>query len=213
MPMPEGIVSVLIDRETGCPARAGQRNVVFEVFREGKCPNAKHSKTLPDIFNNASDSIDEPEAEQDEERNPLLSDGTATQQRNTNATRAGSSRRRPHASLSTTACAITGWRSKKPQSASASLAAGRLPGNAEIEAAVAEHLQLFGGDSHADHLRLMRVAALSAMELLAAFTPRLVGPVLVGTADENSAVNLHVFADSPDSRDGARRYGHQLPAV
>ena len=75
---------------------------------------------------------------------------------------------------------------------------GSLPGNAEIEAAVAEHLQLFGGDSHHDRLRLMRVAALSAMELLAQFTPRLVGPVLAGTADENSAVNLHVFADAPE---------------
>jgi hypothetical protein len=75
---------------------------------------------------------------------------------------------------------------------------GSLPGNAEVEAAVAEHLQIFGGDAHEDRLRLMRVAALSAMELLSSFTPRLVGPVLTGTADENSAVNLHVFADSPE---------------
>lgn len=71
-----------------------------------------------------------------------------------------------------------------------------LPGNAEIEAAVAEHLQIFGGNTHDDHLRLLRVAALSAMGLLAAFAPRLIGPVLAGTADENSAVNLHVFSDS-----------------
>jgi hypothetical protein len=76
---------------------------------------------------------------------------------------------------------------------------GSLPGNAEIEAAVSEHLQIFGGESHADLLRLMRTAALSAMELLRDFSPRLVGPVLVGTADENSAVNLHVFADSPET--------------
>lgn len=76
---------------------------------------------------------------------------------------------------------------------------GALPGNAEIENAVAEHLQIFGRESHADHLRLMRIAALSAMEILAGFTPRLVGPVLVGTADENSAVNLHVFADSAEA--------------
>jgi hypothetical protein len=75
---------------------------------------------------------------------------------------------------------------------------GSLPGNAEVEAAVAEHLQIFGGEAHDDRLRLMRVAALSAMELLASFTPRLVGPVLAGTADENSVVNLHVFADSPE---------------
>ena len=75
---------------------------------------------------------------------------------------------------------------------------GSLPGNEEIEAAVAEHLAIFRGDEHEDHLRLMRVAALSAMELLAAFSPRLVGPVLTGTADENSAINLHVFADAPE---------------
>ena len=75
---------------------------------------------------------------------------------------------------------------------------GSLPANAEIEAAVADHLQIFGGESHNHLLRLMRTAALSAMELLSNFSPRLVGPVLVGTADENSAVNLHVFADSPE---------------
>ena len=75
---------------------------------------------------------------------------------------------------------------------------GSLPGNAEVESAVAEYLQLFGGDSHIDLLRLMRTAALSAMELLAEFSPRLVGPVLAGTADENSAVNLHLFTDSPE---------------
>ena len=75
---------------------------------------------------------------------------------------------------------------------------GSLPGNAEVESAVAEYLLLFGGDSHTDLLRLMRTAALSAMELLAEFSPRLVGPVLAGTADENSAVNLHLFTDSPE---------------
>jgi len=76
---------------------------------------------------------------------------------------------------------------------------GSLPGNAEIEAAVADRLQIFGGDEHADLLRLMRTAALSAMDLLADFSPRLVGPVLAGTADENSVVNLHLFADSPEA--------------
>jgi len=75
---------------------------------------------------------------------------------------------------------------------------GSLPGNTEIEAAVSNHLQIFGGDSHNDLLRLMRTAALSAMQLLNDYSPRLVGPVLAGTADENSSVNLHVFADSPE---------------
>ena len=76
---------------------------------------------------------------------------------------------------------------------------GSLPGNPEIERALEEHHQLFGGESHAELLRSMRETALSAMQLLAIFTPRLVGPVLAGTADENSAVNLHVFTDSPEA--------------
>lgn len=76
---------------------------------------------------------------------------------------------------------------------------GSLPGNAEVESAVHSHLSLFGGESHADHLYELRESALSAMALLEAFSPRLVGPVLQGTADHNSAVNLHVFSDSPES--------------
>lgn len=75
---------------------------------------------------------------------------------------------------------------------------GALPGNPEIEQAVSEHLQLFGRESHSDLLRVLREAAISAMELLSQFTPRLVGPVLHGTAAVNSAINLHVFADSPE---------------
>lgn len=75
-------------------------------------------------------------------------------------------------------------------------ARGALPGNSEIERAVGEHLQLFGRECHLDLLRMLRSAALSAMELLAAFTPRLVGPVLHGTAGSHSAINLHVFSDT-----------------
>lgn len=75
---------------------------------------------------------------------------------------------------------------------------GSLPGNPEIEHAVSEHLKLFGRESHLDLLRVLREAAISAMSLLAPFTPRLVGPVLHGTAAANSAVNLHVFSDSAE---------------
>jgi len=71
MPMPDGIVSVLIDSETGCPAKSGQRNVLFEVFREGHVPVCDVADAAPDIFNDAS-GIDappeeEPEAEPEEE--------------------------------------------------------------------------------------------------------------------------------------------------
>ena len=75
---------------------------------------------------------------------------------------------------------------------------GSLPGNPEIEHAVSEHLELFGRESHLGLLRVLREAAISAMNLLAPFTPRLVGPVLHGTAAANSAVNLHVFSDSAE---------------
>lgn len=73
---------------------------------------------------------------------------------------------------------------------------GALPGNTEIEAAVSAHLELFGRDHHTDGLRALRRAALSAMELLAPFAPRLVGPVLHGTAAAHSPINLHVFSDT-----------------
>ncbi len=75
---------------------------------------------------------------------------------------------------------------------------GSLPRNSEIEHALSEHLKLFGRESHLDLLRVLRAAALSAMEMLAPFKPRLVGPVLHGTAAANSAVNLHVFSDSAE---------------
>ncbi|MEM7430372.1 MAG: hypothetical protein AAF351_00405 [Pseudomonadota bacterium] len=76
---------------------------------------------------------------------------------------------------------------------------GALPGNKEIDAAIAEHLELFGGDEHHQRQHDLRTLAIDAMELLQPFEPRLVGPVLAGTADENSAINLHVFADSAES--------------
>ena len=67
MPMPEGIVSVLIDRETGCPARAGQSNTVFEVFREGHVPECDIVDEIPDIFNDASSIDVDPEGETEDD--------------------------------------------------------------------------------------------------------------------------------------------------
>ena len=70
--MPEGIVSALIDKETGCPARAGQRNTTFEFFREGHIPECDDVDTLPDIFNNAGRVDPDPEEDDDEESEPLF---------------------------------------------------------------------------------------------------------------------------------------------
>ena len=67
MPMPEGIVSVRIDPTTGCPARAGQRNTIFEYFREGHVPVCEDVEELPDIFNDAGGADQEPAEEEDPE--------------------------------------------------------------------------------------------------------------------------------------------------
>lgn len=72
-----------------------------------------------------------------------------------------------------------------------------LPRNAEIEAALRERHRLFQHQAQPGWLRARRETAVAAMRFFAAFEPRLVGSVLEGTADEHSAVSLHVFSDDP----------------
>jgi penicillin-binding protein 1A len=67
MPMPEGIVTVRIDSATGCPARAGQANARFEVFREGHVPDCERLEEIDDPFNNAAGLDPEPDEETDTE--------------------------------------------------------------------------------------------------------------------------------------------------
>jgi hypothetical protein len=74
-----------------------------------------------------------------------------------------------------------------------------LPKNVEIEAALRAHQRLFGRDSHVHSLNEQRRIALDAMRLLDNFQPRLVGSVLTGTATNYSDINLHLFADRPES--------------
>lgn len=74
-----------------------------------------------------------------------------------------------------------------------------LPKNIEIEAALATYQRLFGGEQHAGTLEEQRRIALRAMQLLEAFEPRLVGPVLTGTATDYADIQLHVFTDSPEA--------------
>ncbi len=73
-----------------------------------------------------------------------------------------------------------------------------LPRNDEIERELVEYQRLFRADSQPARLRRLRETALHAMEFLARFNPRLVGPVLRGTADEYSEVTLHVYADTSE---------------
>jgi hypothetical protein len=74
-----------------------------------------------------------------------------------------------------------------------------LPKNTEIEAALAEHQRLFVPDEHASELSSMRTTALEAMRLLEEFEPRLVGPLLSGTATAHNDITLHLFADTPET--------------
>ncbi|HKE45875.1 MAG TPA: hypothetical protein VKB41_15190 [Steroidobacteraceae bacterium] len=74
-----------------------------------------------------------------------------------------------------------------------------LPKNTEIEAALVEYQRLFAADTHSQSLRDQRRAALLAMQLLEEFEPRLVGPVLAGTATEHADVDLHLFADRAEA--------------
>ena len=74
-----------------------------------------------------------------------------------------------------------------------------LPRNREIEEALREYQRLFMGRSQPQEVRVRREAAARAMDFLAQFSPRLVGPVLEGTADSSSSVLLHLHADDVDA--------------
>src|SRR5690554_6697019 len=73
-----------------------------------------------------------------------------------------------------------------------------LPRNTEIEAALMAYQRLFGGARHGSRLQEQRRVALEAMQLLEQFEPRLVGPVLAGTATGHADVQLHLFSDSAE---------------
>ena len=74
-----------------------------------------------------------------------------------------------------------------------------LPKNTEIEAALQAHQRLFEADRHSSVIEAARRTALQAMHLLKQFEPRLVGPVLSGTASAHSEINLHLFAEGAES--------------
>lgn len=73
-----------------------------------------------------------------------------------------------------------------------------MPRNTEVEQAMIDYQRLFRADSQPHTLRRLRETALDAMKHLERFRPRLVGPVLAGTADTHTCINLHVFAETPE---------------
>lgn len=73
------------------------------------------------------------------------------------------------------------------------------PSNQEVSEALADYQRLFGGPRFGERLHGLRATALKAMKLLEGFSPRLVGPVLNGTATAASPVSLHVFCDTSEA--------------
>lgn len=74
-----------------------------------------------------------------------------------------------------------------------------LPSNHEIETALVEYQRLFLANSQPEELKNLRIIAIEAMNFLRNFEPRLVGNVLSGTADINSVIRLHLFAETVES--------------
>jgi hypothetical protein len=74
-----------------------------------------------------------------------------------------------------------------------------LPGNLEVQEALLTYQNLYGGQQHRINLEKLRRAAVDAMRLLEEYSPRLVGPVLDGTAGEHCRVSLHIFSDTAET--------------
>ncbi len=75
---------------------------------------------------------------------------------------------------------------------------GTLPSNQEVEAALIEHHRLYSEQDHNESLRARRSIALEIMQEMQEFEPRLVGPLLAGTAAADAPANLHLFSDSAE---------------
>jgi hypothetical protein len=103
---------------------------------------------------------------------------------------------------------ISDYRSAKEKAASR-LNLGNmraLPNNREIEAALAQHNRIFGAAQHQTLLDYLRGIAVTVMDELQIFRPRLVGRVLSGNVTEHSAIKLHLFSEP------AENVGTQLTA-
>ncbi|OOZ37845.1 hypothetical protein [Solemya velesiana gill symbiont] len=74
----------------------------------------------------------------------------------------------------------------------------QLPNNSEIEMALQRHLSIFTNTGQPAALKRLRKLAVEAMQSLASFNPRLIGPVLSGTASSNSPIQLHLFPETPE---------------
>ena len=96
---------------------------------------------------------------------------------------------------------ITDWSLAKRKAARQLMLPEReaLPGDDEVQAALAEHHALFARDTHDDQLREQREVALRWMRRLAEFSPHLTGGVAEGWATEHSDIRLELVAEDAKS--------------
>jgi hypothetical protein len=72
---------------------------------------------------------------------------------------------------------------------------GALPGDDEVEDALAEYHALYGGDEHRAMIRERRVEALDWLRRFASLDARLVGGVAAGWATEHSDIRIELTTD------------------
>ena len=77
--------------------------------------------------------------------------------------------------------------------------ARELPDNLAVLGAIVEYQRLFESEEAPARLVALRGVALEAMRALTEFEPRLVGPVLYGTAFDHTPVTLHLYSDEPEA--------------
>jgi hypothetical protein len=96
---------------------------------------------------------------------------------------------------------ITDWSLAKRKAARQLMLPEReaLPGDDEVQAALAEHHALFARDTHDDQLREQREVALMWMRRLAEFSPHLTGGVAEGWATEHSDIRLELVTEDAKS--------------
>lgn len=73
-----------------------------------------------------------------------------------------------------------------------------LPRDDAVDLARQEYQRLYRPAASAAHIAALRRLALRIMEPLEAYSPRLVGSVVEGTAGAHSPVIIHVFPDAPE---------------
>lgn len=86
-------------------------------------------------------------------------------------------------------------RAKRKAARSLGAEGAGLPSEAQIAAAVAEHLAIFHADTQPAELAALRALALVWMERLADFRPMLLGAVWRGTATRRSDIQLALYCE------------------